>query len=268
MSVAITYDRNDATGGAVPTDATEYTAGVSSVTVIGNTGAMTYAGYNFGGWNTAADGTGTEYQPGETFTIAADTTLYAIWDSATSLITPTGLRGHISSSLTDDSLQEIIDAEEQEIVSRCGAHTSHVETFEQEIPGTLLFPKRPILTVTSVVETVVYPLSFTGGSGEETTTLASDDYSLSSNGKELRRLATGTNARIDWGQRVVVTSVPISESAKRVLALINLCKLNLAFNGLESESVGGGEYKMTMGDYNLKREQIFAGLATAQRSYA
>ena len=36
-------------------------------------------GYTFAGWNTKADGTGTTYAADATFTITADTTLYAQW---------------------------------------------------------------------------------------------------------------------------------------------------------------------------------------------
>ena len=41
--------------------------------------APTRAGYVFKGWNTAADGSGTSYASGATFTGNADTTLYAQW---------------------------------------------------------------------------------------------------------------------------------------------------------------------------------------------
>lgn len=36
-------------------------------------------GYTFGGWNTQADGHGTTYQPGQTFEITQNVTLYAVW---------------------------------------------------------------------------------------------------------------------------------------------------------------------------------------------
>ena len=36
----------------------------------------------FGSWNTASDGSGQTYDEGDTFTILADTTLYAIWVNA------------------------------------------------------------------------------------------------------------------------------------------------------------------------------------------
>jgi uncharacterized repeat protein (TIGR02543 family) len=43
---------------------------------------LTKTGFTFTGWNTAADGSGTAYQPGDTFTIgSADVTLYAQWEA-------------------------------------------------------------------------------------------------------------------------------------------------------------------------------------------
>lgn len=77
-TATVTYDANGATSGTAPTDGNSYSLG-ASVTVLGNTGNLTKTGLNFGGWNTAADGSGTTYQPGATFTIKSNTTLYAKW---------------------------------------------------------------------------------------------------------------------------------------------------------------------------------------------
>ena len=77
-SATVTYDANGANNGTVPTDNNTYDLG-ASVTVLGNTGNLIKTGLNFGGWNTAADGSGTTYQPGATFTIKSNTTLYAKW---------------------------------------------------------------------------------------------------------------------------------------------------------------------------------------------
>jgi uncharacterized repeat protein (TIGR02543 family) len=47
---------------------------------LGNTGNLVKNGYTFIGWNTAADGTGSSYQGGASFSMpAADVTLYAQW---------------------------------------------------------------------------------------------------------------------------------------------------------------------------------------------
>ena len=77
----VAYNGNTNTSGTAPVDGSSpYTAG-STVTVLGNTGVPVLAktGYTFAGWNTAADGSGTSYSPTSTFTINANTTLYAQW---------------------------------------------------------------------------------------------------------------------------------------------------------------------------------------------
>ncbi len=72
----VTYNDNGATSGMVPTDSGAYPEG-SSVTVLGNTGALARSGYAFTGWN---DGNGTSYLPDATFTMGtADVILYAVW---------------------------------------------------------------------------------------------------------------------------------------------------------------------------------------------
>jgi uncharacterized repeat protein (TIGR02543 family) len=75
----VTYDGNGNTGGTVPTDSTSYTTG-QAVTVLANTGSLVKTGYTFAGWNTVADGSGTDYAAGSgIFNIAANTRLYAKW---------------------------------------------------------------------------------------------------------------------------------------------------------------------------------------------
>lgn len=76
---SVIYGANGATGGTVPADATTYGQS-QTVTVLGNTGSLVYAGYSFVGWQTKADGSGTTYAPGSTFPMgAANVTLYALW---------------------------------------------------------------------------------------------------------------------------------------------------------------------------------------------
>ncbi len=83
----VTYNKNgDGAGGAgsvtgsVPTDSNSPYACGSTVTVLGNTGSLAKDGYNFIGWNTAPGGGGTSYVADATFTISANTTLYAQWE--------------------------------------------------------------------------------------------------------------------------------------------------------------------------------------------
>lgn len=75
----LTYDANGADGGSVPADSNNYLQGVT-VTVRANTGSLVKSGYTFAGWNTAADGSGTNYSGGTTFTMGtSNVTLYANW---------------------------------------------------------------------------------------------------------------------------------------------------------------------------------------------
>ncbi len=84
VTYGVTYNANgdgagNATGtyGSVPTDNTSYSSG-ASVTVAGR-GTLGKVGHSFAGWNTAANGSGTPYAAGATFSISANTTLYAQW---------------------------------------------------------------------------------------------------------------------------------------------------------------------------------------------
>lgn len=81
LTYAISFDGNGFTAGAVPASGT-FTTGGSGFTVPGNTGALEIDGYTFGGWNTLAGGTGTNYGPdaaNTTYSTAASQTLFAKW---------------------------------------------------------------------------------------------------------------------------------------------------------------------------------------------
>lgn len=74
----VEYNGNEKTGGTVPADA-EYATG-ATVTVSANTGNLVKNGRTFAGWNTRANGTGTNYQPGDVFGIGTEKiVLYARW---------------------------------------------------------------------------------------------------------------------------------------------------------------------------------------------
>jgi len=78
----ITYNANTPTSGSAPTDATYYAAS-STATVSGNTGNLVKTSYAIGGWNTLANGTGTTYTAGQSYTFgSANITLYAKWVTA------------------------------------------------------------------------------------------------------------------------------------------------------------------------------------------
>jgi uncharacterized repeat protein (TIGR02543 family) len=83
----VTYLGNTNTGGTAPTDGSSpYNSG-TSVSILGNSGTLVKLGTpptpltnsQFGGWNTAPNGSGTNYVGGDTFNITQNTILYAQW---------------------------------------------------------------------------------------------------------------------------------------------------------------------------------------------
>lgn len=83
---AVIYDGNGKTSGTVP--ATTYHKSGSTITVANNSGNLAKSGHTFEGWNENADGTGTSYAVGSTFSMtSADKNLYAHWTANTYTIT-------------------------------------------------------------------------------------------------------------------------------------------------------------------------------------
>ncbi len=83
----IYYEANGADDGDIPVDSTGYQLG-AMVGVAGNTGDLTRSGYTFTGWNTASDGSETDYRENDSLSIHGDITLYAQWtDNPTFTVT-------------------------------------------------------------------------------------------------------------------------------------------------------------------------------------
>jgi hypothetical protein len=79
----VLYHPNGASAGEPPTDSGGPYAEGAVVTVLGNTGGLVQGGQVFLGWNTEADGSGTSYDPGDTFLMpATGVTLYAQYSQA------------------------------------------------------------------------------------------------------------------------------------------------------------------------------------------
>jgi uncharacterized repeat protein (TIGR02543 family) len=80
LSKTITYNGNGNTGGTVPTDSNTYLAGATVTLAI--QGDLERTGYTFSGWNTAADGNGTDYTGGAGLILGdSSITLYAKWEA-------------------------------------------------------------------------------------------------------------------------------------------------------------------------------------------
>jgi uncharacterized repeat protein (TIGR02543 family) len=76
----VTYNGNGNTSGTAPADQAK-THGVP-LTLRTNSGGLAKTGYTFSGWNTAANGTGTAYAEGASYTTDASVMLYAKWTSS------------------------------------------------------------------------------------------------------------------------------------------------------------------------------------------
>jgi hypothetical protein len=71
------YDSNGATSGSAPAVQAK-NLGVN-LTLAANSGSLVRSGYVFNGWNTAADGSGTGYSAGGSYSADASAMLYAHW---------------------------------------------------------------------------------------------------------------------------------------------------------------------------------------------
>ena len=79
ITCSITYNGNGNTGGSVPTDGNVYLQG-DTVSVLGNPGNLSKENYTFANWNTANDGSGTNYASGDKITAGTyNISLYALW---------------------------------------------------------------------------------------------------------------------------------------------------------------------------------------------
>lgn len=114
---SITYDANGATAGTVPAAQTGITG---SATISGNTGSLALTGSNFAGWNTQANGLGTNYAAGASVSPSSDIVLYAKWtlvptysvtyldNGATSGSAPMSAQGVVSSTQVDGNLGSMV----------------------------------------------------------------------------------------------------------------------------------------------------------------
>ena len=76
----VQYDGNGNTSGTIPAPQymAPYTA-TTSITIRTNSGTLAKTGFTFSGWNTAADGSGTNYAALATYSGGASLILYAKW---------------------------------------------------------------------------------------------------------------------------------------------------------------------------------------------
>ena len=84
VELTVTFEANGSTEYPAEGTMAPQTVTAKADTVL-TANTFTRKGFNFNGWNTAADGTGESYADGVTVNLTADTTLYAQWEDNHSL---------------------------------------------------------------------------------------------------------------------------------------------------------------------------------------
>ena len=77
----VTFDPNDGYSGICVTNFPEPQAKGDGATLVLSDLTPKLFGFQFDGWNSSADGSGTSFDPGDNYTTDADVTLYAQWSS-------------------------------------------------------------------------------------------------------------------------------------------------------------------------------------------
>lgn len=177
---------------------------------------------------------------------------------AATLLTYAEAITHVETDLVEAAVQRLLDAEEAEIVVRFGAHGAADgtgPTVTRRILGDerLIFLGQRSASITSIDETVITV------NGETTTTLSADDYQSWDEGRALRRLNDGTNARDLWGSYVDVVFVAEDDRDRRKRVLIDLVKLAVQYEAAKSSKIG--DVSVTFPDYQKEREAILSTLA-------
>lgn len=152
-----------------------------------------------------------------------------------SLLTAAEYKAVVASDVESATLQEIIDAEEAEMIARFGAHgdgaTAVTETYE--VTGAELFVSRPATSITSVAV-----VAYVGATG---TTLSTSQYYFVSPTNRIR-LSPFLSAAF-----VTVVYVPASDQAIRRQILIDLVRLRLANAAAPAVEVSGLGYSIKRG---------------------
>lgn len=172
------------------------------------------------------------------------------------ILTVADLRTLLTSSLEDDALQILLDAEEAAIVAAAGATgevTEHISTGGYH----RLVLDRPAGAIASVTEYI----------GGVATVLAADDYRAE--GYVLTRLGNGTNQSWRWAPHVVVVHTPTAGTAEWQRVQLLLVKLDLDYQpGVTSETIGTWAVTKaanSVWNYDLERANILASLGVGGR---
>jgi len=169
--------------------------------------------------------------------------------------------------LGDDAITRILDDIAEEVDDRFGVVASASEVFR---PGDWYGPlilRRRAASVTSATE-YLGPIS----GDPETRVLAADDYLLETS-MRLVRLRAGTTPALGWSRYgVTIVYVPVDDTIRRRMAIVDVAKLELAHSGYTSirigdyaESKGGGAQGGS--DLTAERTKILRSRLAPRRGF-
>lgn len=176
------------------------------------------------------------------------------------LVTPAEIREHVETDRSDEALTLLIADAEASLVIRHGSNYPGPVTLTRFladlslITPTMLYLERPAERVTAVTEFWGDPFR------ESETVLAPTDYRLHFGGRALERLGNATNPRWLWGHRVVISYVPVDDTAQRKRICVDLVKLALRYNATK-EVVAGDTREYAFDDYTQERANLLDELA-------
>ena len=155
---SVIYNGNGNTSGSVPIDSNSYVSN-SIVTIKGNEGTLAKPGYTFNDWNTSADGNGTPYKQGDTFSITGNMTLYAQW--AEMVNTPIG---DVTWYNSTSPIFSIVSPETIDYVVAWGSNNGSMEVVRTNGDVTWYNSTSPIFSIVSP-ETIDYVVAWGSNNG-------------------------------------------------------------------------------------------------------
>lgn len=174
------------------------------------------------------------------------------------LLTATQFRDFAETTLSDESLQTLLDAAELDIIATAGPLGSFAD--RRRGGGLYLWLSRLAGTITSVVERWGDPLGLTS------VTLDTTDWTLLPDGYTLRREWSSTHPADRWADDVIVTYTPLDDTEARKRVQVGLVKLELARNpGLVSQTIGDWsetyQASSAVAGYAVERAVLLASLS-------
>lgn len=167
-----------------------------------------------------------------------------------SLLTIAEARNHIETDIIDDALQQLIDDAEKEIDNSIGPVDSGTISLSTDNPSKIFWLDRKVESIDNITEE----------RDSIETELDENDYRLINNGMAIERLTTGNNPQSDWGDYLTIEYVPVDDTDRRKRVIVDLVKLAVAYNGLNSRSLEN--YSESQKNYEDERAKLILRLCT------